>query len=76
MKNITLTVEDDLYERSRVLAAQKKTTVTGLVRDYLIKLNDEEEKRERARRELLGMIGLFGGEVGKMPSRQERHGRR
>lgn len=75
MKNITLSVEDDLYERSRILAAQRKTTITGLVRDYLRNLVQTDENREQARRELLEMIGSFGGEVGKMPSRQERHGR-
>lgn len=76
MKNITLSVDDDLYERSRVLAAQRKTTVTGLVREHLQSLADVEERREQARREIQGMIGRFGGKVGRMPSREERHARR
>lgn len=75
MKNITVTIADDLYERSRVLAAQRKTTVTGLVRDYLTSLVDAEQRREQARREILGMIGTFGGKVGRMPSREERNAR-
>lgn len=76
MKNITVSIDDDLYERSRVIAAEKKTTVTGIVRDYLRELSGEEERRAKARREIREMIGQFGGEVGQMPSREERHARR
>ncbi|HPC62856.1 MAG TPA: DUF6364 family protein [Verrucomicrobiota bacterium] len=76
MKNITLTVDDELYEQSRIIAAQRKTTVTGLVRDYLKSLSEADARRERARKEILAMIGTFGGKVGRMPSREERHARR
>lgn len=76
MKNVTVTLDDELYEQSRVLAAQRKTTVTGLVRDYLTSLADAEQRRERARREILGMIGTFDCKIGRMPSREERNARR
>jgi len=76
VKNITLTVDDELYEQSRIIAAQRKTTVTGLVRDYLKSLSEADARRERARKEILAMIGTFGGKVGRMPSREERHARR
>ena len=76
MKNITLSVEDDLYEESRVLAAQRKTTVTGLVREYLQSLSAAEERREQARREILRMIGNSDGKIGRMPTREERNARR
>ena len=76
MRNITVTLKDDLYEQSRMLAAQRKTTVTGLVREYLTNLSTAEQRREGARREILDMIGTFGGKVGRMPSREERHARR
>ena len=76
MKNITLTVEDDLYEQARILAAQRKTTVTGLVRGYLKGLTDGEKRRERARREILRMIGTFDCKIGRMPTREERNARR
>lgn len=75
MKNVTISLDDDLYERSRIVAAQRKSTVTGLVRDYLRSLSDAEERREQARREILAMVGSFGGRVGRMPSREERHAR-
>lgn len=76
MKNITLTVDDELYEQSRIIAAQRKTTVTGLVRGYLKSLSEADARRERARKEILAMIGTFGGKVGRMPSREERNARR
>ena len=76
MKNITLTIDDELYQRSRLLAAQRKTTVTGLVREHLQSLSDVEARRERARREIQAMIGSFGGKVGRLPSREERNARR
>jgi hypothetical protein len=76
VKNITLSIDDALYERSRVLAAQRKTTVTGLVREHLLSLSKADEQREQARREIQEMIGRFGGKVGRMPSREERNARR
>lgn len=37
MKHITVTVEDALYRRARIRAAELDTTVTGLVRAYLVR---------------------------------------
>jgi hypothetical protein len=76
VKNITLSVEDELYEQSRVLAAQRKTTVTGLVREYLQTLSDAEQRREQARSDILKMIGSFNGKIGRMPTREARNARR
>ena len=76
VKNITLSVADELYEQSRVIAAQRKTTVTGLVREYLESLSNAEQRREQARSEILKMIGSFDGKIGRMPTRQERNARR
>ncbi len=76
VKNITLSIDDKLYEQSRLIAGRRKTTVNALVREYLRGLSNAEPRREKARRELLAMIGSFGGKVGRMPSREERNGRR
>jgi hypothetical protein len=76
MKNVTISLDDGLYERSRVVAAQRKSTVTGLVREFLQRLADVDEKREQARREIQAMAGSFGGRVGRLPSREERNARR
>lgn len=75
VKNVTVTLDDTLYEQTRVVAAQRKTTITGLVREYLQSLSDQETRQEKARAEILKMIGTFGGKVGRMPSREERNAR-
>ena len=51
-------------------------SVTGLVREYLQNLSAAEQRRERARREILKMIGSFDGKIGRMPAREERNARR
>jgi hypothetical protein len=38
MKNITLAVDDDVYRMARVVAAERDTSVSALVREYLISL--------------------------------------
>ncbi len=35
MKNITLSVDEETYRRARIAAAERNTTVSALVRDYL-----------------------------------------
>ena len=35
MKNITLSVEDEIVDEARIVAAEQKTTVNALVRDFL-----------------------------------------
>lgn len=35
MKNITLSVDEDTYRQARIAAAERNTTVSALVRDYL-----------------------------------------
>ena len=40
MKNITITVDLRLYRRARIYAAERDTTVTALIRDFLTTLTD------------------------------------
>ena len=35
MKNITLSVDEDTYRFARIAAAERSTTVSAMVRDYL-----------------------------------------
>lgn len=72
MKNVTISLEDEVYERSRMLAVQEHKTLTALGQDYLTGLASAEDRRECARRELLAMIGKMGGQVGRMPTREDR----
>jgi hypothetical protein len=56
VKNITVTVDDELYQRARVRAAEKRSTVSGLVREYLVRLVEEESAFERMQREQIEAI--------------------
>jgi len=35
MKNITLSVDEETYRRARIAAAERNTTLSAMVRDYL-----------------------------------------
>lgn len=51
MKNITVSVPDDVYHRARLRAAELRTSVSAMVREMLIKVAGEETEFERLRRE-------------------------
>ena len=77
MKAIRLIVDEGTWLAARKLAVRRGTSVSGLVREALQNLTNTYERRERARRQILGMIGTFGGSLGgmPMPSREERNAR-
>ena len=55
MKNITVTVDDETYRNARVKAAALDTSVSALVKRYLIELGAGEtefQRLERIEREL------------------------
>ena len=56
MKNITLSVDDDVLDRVRIVAAEKRTTVNAMVREYLTDLATSDERREKARHALLELM--------------------
>ena len=49
--NVTLTIDDELVKKARKIAAERDTTLTGLIRDYLAKLAAEDAANDRRRRE-------------------------
>ena len=42
MKNITVSVPDEVYHRARVLAAERDTSVSALVSEFLLHMGDKE----------------------------------
>ena len=50
MKNITVSLDDDIYRRVRMIAAQKDTSVSALVKRFLVELGSEESDTERLKR--------------------------
>jgi plasmid stability protein len=51
VKNITVSLDDETYRRARVIAAQRDTSVSALVRQFLVDLAAGESEVERLRRE-------------------------
>jgi len=56
MRNITLAIDDDVLDKVRIVAAERKTTVNALVREFLAEIAGRDERREKARRELLELM--------------------
>ena len=51
MKNITVSVDDETYRRARIKAAERDTSVSSLVREYLNGLAGEQSEFERLERQ-------------------------
>jgi hypothetical protein len=62
VRNITVTVNDEIYHRARVRAAQQRTTLSALVRAYLERLTEEEPAFERLQREQNDLIARIRAE--------------
>lgn len=77
MKNITVTVDDDTYRRARVKAAAEDTSVSAVVRQFLIDFAASETEFERLKREeqeLRAQISTF--RAADRLSRDDVHARR
>ena len=46
---------DDIYHKARVRAAERKSTISALVKDFLTKIVEEESSFERMKREEDGL---------------------
>ena len=76
MKNITVSISEDVYRKARVKAAELDTSVSALVRDFLQSLGSEEsdfKRRKRLQDEVLEAIELFRAR--DRVSREEIHDR-
>jgi hypothetical protein len=76
MKNITVSLDDDTYRRARMKAAERDTSVSALVKAYLVDLGSGESETERMKREeraLRARITAF--RASDRLSRDDVHGR-
>ncbi len=55
MKNITLSVEEDVLDAARIYAAERKTSVNALVREYLMQIARQRTRAKEAMAELRRM---------------------
>ena len=77
MKNITVSLPDEIYRRARIKAAERDRSVSGLVRDFLTALGGAESDFERGQRlqaEVLASVRRFRG--GARLTREAVHRRR
>jgi hypothetical protein len=51
VKNIRVSVNEDVYRRARIKAAEQDTSVSALVRKFLLELAAAESDTERLKRE-------------------------
>ena len=69
MKNITVSVDEETYRLSRIKAAEAGTSVSALVRDFLVgycfkRISDEEFKRlEKMQNDVLAELDARGGGI-------------
>jgi hypothetical protein len=76
MKNITVSLDEEIYRRARIKAAERDTSVSALVKGFLVELASEEPGSwtlEREERELRARIRSFS--AGNRLSRDDVHGR-
>jgi plasmid stability protein len=76
MKNITVSIDDEIYREARIKAAERDTSVSALVREYLKSLsqNDEFERLVNKEEAVRARIKLFSGS--DRLSRDELYGRK
>ena len=75
-RNITVTLDADVIRKARVVAAKRGTSVTGLVREQILRLVTEDDSHDKswARAKARMRRGLhLGG--GPYPTRDELHDR-
>jgi len=51
MKNITVSLDEETYRRARMIAAQRDTSVSALVKRFLLELGSGESETERLKRQ-------------------------
>jgi predicted CopG family antitoxin len=77
VKNITVSVPEDVYRRARIKAAERDSSVSALVKEFLTGLGREESDLARGKRlqdEVLATIRRFRG--GNRLTRDAVHRRR
>jgi len=76
MKNITLSVDENVLATVRRHAAERNSTVNALVREFLTGLAAHEDRAKRARARLRKLSSQSQGRLGKKTwTREELHGR-
>ena len=75
-RNITLAFDEEVIRAAKVVAARRGLSLSGLIREQLLAIVEEDERYEAARRSALEWMehGASLG-VGTKPTRDELHNR-
>jgi plasmid stability protein len=76
-RNLTLSLDEDLIQKARVLAARRRRSVSALLREELTRLVAEDDAYEAAKRVALSRLEQGGSHLGggPLPTRDELHDR-
>lgn len=63
MKNVTISLPAEVYRRARIKAAERDTSVSALVREFLMSVAEGSDfaRRKQLQDEVLRSIGRFRG---------------
>lgn len=76
MKNLTVSVPEEVYRLARVRAAEAGSSISGLVTSYLRDLGDDEAAFSRLEAQQDDVVSELGGfRAGDRLSRDELHER-
>ncbi len=76
MKNVTLSVEDDVLSKVRKYAAERDTSVNALVREFLTAIAEREDRAKKARQRIRELSDDSSARIGSRSwSRDELHAR-
>lgn len=70
-KNITLSVDESVLRKVKILAAERRTSVNALVRDYLSSLAAKTSAEDEAREALLKLIRETDADMGEQKWNRE-----
>jgi len=74
MKNITLSIDDGIYHQVRIKAAQKRSSVSRLVAEYLEQIVAEDDEQVNAREKMKVLFERnLGNEYKVTMTRDEMH---
>ena len=71
MKNLTLRIDEKLLERARQVAMIQGKTVNSLIRDYLADYVEMNDRRKKARAEILRMCRESNAVIGEITWKRE-----
>jgi hypothetical protein len=72
-RNLTVQLDEDLIRRAKVLAAERGTSVSGLVAQQITKLIEARDRYTTARESALEMMSAATDRGGRRWTREELH---